>query len=106
MPGPATAPPANGMRHGPSNAVPCPHCGAPQDCRPLQEQRLLEAGHDMICDHCNRFMTILRVQPVVMVSVRQSKENRGVAPREGGAAGAAPARTISQAALARLTGRR
>lgn len=76
-----TAPQTTG---GPINRVPCPHCGHHNDCRLLNEQNLLEAGHKIDCDRCHRFILVLSVQPIVWVQVRQLP---GVAPGHNPPAG-------------------
>jgi hypothetical protein len=57
---------------GPASAVPCAHCGAPGDYRGLEEQHLLDTGHTVICDACNRTSEIVGVQQVTLVRLRQA----------------------------------
>jgi hypothetical protein len=67
---PMTAKPTKGPLH----AVPCPHCGATNDFRDLQETygATFEPGFKTDCDHCGRHMEVVAVQPVVFVGVRQT----------------------------------
>ncbi len=57
---------------GPIHAVPCPHCGKPNDFRDLQQQQLLDTGHTVGCDHCGRQMDVVRIAPVTVISVRKN----------------------------------
>lgn len=77
---PPNPPPAPQTTQGPVQAVPCPHCGHKNDCRLLQEQSLLESGHKIDCDRCHKLMLVMRVQPVVMVQVRQLAGGPAPAP--------------------------
>ena len=74
----APAPVARQSTHGPVNAVPCPHCGHKNDCRLLDEQSLLDMGHRLSCDKCNRMFVVVNIQSVKVISVKQIP---GVAPR-------------------------
>ena len=55
---------------GPINGVRCPHCGKNNDFRMLHDQQLLDTGHKFDCDHCKRLMEVVRIAPVLVVSVR------------------------------------
>lgn len=56
---------------GPANAVPCAHCGVPQDFRDLEGQSLLDTGHVVVCDDCGRRSEIVGVQQATIVRLRQ-----------------------------------
>lgn len=65
---------------GPSHAVPCPHCKAPNNflgMRPTGDNAGwgaygLEPGTVVECDHCNRRMVITNVQEITVITVRQA----------------------------------
>ena len=63
---------------GPVTAVPCPHCGKPNDMSPhSEEEQHLDTGNEFDCDHCHRLMQVVALKPVTMVSVRQSPRQAG-----------------------------
>lgn len=99
MPGTPIPPPANAHKTGPIHAVPCAHCGLPNDLRKIKDEGVLERGGNMECDHCHMFSEIVAIQPVTIIAVRQSKKMRG---RAQTAAAAPPARTVSPGALAQM----
>jgi hypothetical protein len=68
MPGPTAAK----TTQGPLHAVPCAHCGAPQDARVLDEQKLIEVGQGMICDNCNKTSVIAGVRQTKVIVLRQA----------------------------------
>jgi len=70
----ATKKAARGYIH----AVPCPHCGKPDDLRGLRPSGeagwgayALEEGTVLGCKHCNGKMVIKNVQDVTIVTVAQ-----------------------------------
>jgi len=63
--------PAAGTTNGPLHAVPCAHCGTPQDLRILSEQKLLDNGQGVVCDHCNRTSKIVALKEITVVVLRQ-----------------------------------
>lgn len=72
MSNPQAQPPiAKQTTAGPVGAVPCPHCGHKNDCRILDEQNLLDRGHRLSCDKCNRMFVVVNIQTVKVVTVRQ-----------------------------------
>lgn len=77
---------------GPMHGVVCPHCGKRNDFRPLNQQQLLDTGHQLECDHCHMLMEVVSIQPVTWISVRKSMKYTGRAPAQSRAA---QARTIS-----------
>ncbi len=79
--------------NGPIHAVRCPHCGKSNDLRLLQEQQLLDTGHEIECDYCQHLMEVMAVRPVTIITVRKSQRRAGPAPQ--GLAPAQPARTLS-----------
>lgn len=63
---------------GPLHAVPCPHCGRPNDFRGFAPSGGLgwgdyglEPGTVVDCDHCKRKSQIVHVDKVTLVSLRQ-----------------------------------
>jgi hypothetical protein len=63
---------------GPVNAVPCPHCGKPNDLSPhAEEEQHLDTGNEFDCDHCHRLMQVTAIKQVTVVSVRQSMRPGG-----------------------------
>lgn len=86
--------------HGPVNAVPCPHCGKPNDLRELDGQQLLDTGHGIECDVCHRLYDVVGIRTVKVVVLRASSR----APNAG-QPDAQPARTVSPGILRRLLGR-
>lgn len=60
------APQTQGVIH----AVPCPHCGKPNDFRELDSQQLLDTGHEVECDACHRTMQVAQINVVKVLSVR------------------------------------
>lgn len=65
--------PATRVLSGPVHAVPCPHCGKPNDFRPLRDQMLLVEESQFDCDHCGHVMEFLNLRKVELINVRQSK---------------------------------
>jgi len=57
--------------NGPLHAVPCAHCGAPQDLREADKDMLVEVGRGCVCDHCNRTSEIVGVREIKVVVMRQ-----------------------------------
>jgi hypothetical protein len=95
LPGQGLPPTTN----GPIEAVRCPHCGKPNDMRILQQQQLLDTGHDVECDHCNRIMEVVGMRQVTVIVVRKSGRRPGqAAPAQH----ARPATTLSPAQTRRL----
>jgi hypothetical protein len=92
--------------NGPINSVACPHCGKRNDFRTLQEEQLLDTGAVVNCDFCQRLQEVVRVQPIVLVTVRKAMANaqRTMLPGAGGR-GLPPARqatTLTPAQTRRL----
>ena len=59
---------------GPMSAVPCAHCGKPQDYTALEERLVVEEGASEIprgaqieCDECGKLSEIVDVRKVVLV---------------------------------------
>lgn len=92
-----TQPPPN--TNGPAHAVPCPHCGHPNDFRELESHQV-DVGDLAACDKCDGVMKVTAKQNVVVVHVARINQK---SPREKGPGGA---QTISQAQANRLLGRR
>ena len=90
---PAPIPP---QTSGPISAVPCPHCGRPNDYRDIHKDGLLDTGAETYCDHCDGAATVTAVRNVTLVGLR--RENKRVAAPQG----AAPARTMSAAQAQRM----
>lgn len=63
--------PAAGTTQGPLHAVPCAHCGKPNDMRVLDEQKLIDPGSGVECDHCGRISTIVGVRQTKVVVLKQ-----------------------------------
>jgi DNA-directed RNA polymerase subunit RPC12/RpoP len=63
--------PALGTTSGPLHAVPCAHCGTAQDMRILDEQKLIETGQGVVCDHCKRTSRIVGVRETKVIVLRQ-----------------------------------
>lgn len=85
------------MIHGVIERVPCPHCGAHNDFRQLESQTLLDTGSTMECDHCHLLMQVVAVRKVTLVAVRAMRGRPAARLPD-----AAPARTLSPAALSKL----
>lgn len=49
---------------GPVDAVPCSHCGRPQDLRELEA---IERGLGFECDHCRKVSEIVDLRKIVVV---------------------------------------
>lgn len=95
--------PGQGMppsTHGPVNEVPCPHCGKPQDLRELDSQQLLDTGHDIVCEFCQRVYIVCRIVMVKVVALKPS-----MTPARQSQQAAQPARTIGPRVLNKLLGR-
>lgn len=56
---------------GPVSAVPCPWCGKTNDCRAIEEARLLEKGNVIDCDHCHRKSEIVGVDTRPRIILKQ-----------------------------------
>lgn len=56
---------------GPHTAVPCPHCGKPNDFEPQKDLGTIERGQVFDCDHCGRKVEIHQVQTVTVVYLKQ-----------------------------------
>lgn len=63
--------PAAGTTNGPLHAVPCAHCGTPQDLRALDEQKLVENGAGISCDRCNRISEVVGIKNIKLIVMRQ-----------------------------------
>lgn len=63
--------PAEGTTSGPMHAVPCAHCGTAQDLRILDDQKLVENGQGVVCDHCNRTSRIVGIRETKVIVLRQ-----------------------------------
>lgn len=63
--------PAAGMVNGPLHAVPCAHCGRPNDLRDLDGQKILEVGSGLVCDHCGRTSKIAGIKELKIVVLKQ-----------------------------------
>lgn len=79
---------------GEIHAVPCPHCGAPNDFRDQSTDKMLETGSTFDCDHCHHYIVVTRVKPTTLVSVQQHPTLHGRAP-EARAPAAQQAYTIA-----------
>jgi hypothetical protein len=53
------------MVQGPVDAVPCAHCGNPQDLRELEAP--LAHGLGFECDNCRRISEIVDIRKVIVV---------------------------------------
>lgn len=75
-------PPGKAVR-GPIDRVPCPHCGKPNDFRVLQDQQLLDTGHQVFCDYCGYSCEVVQITRPTLVAVRKdpSGKRRPVAAR-------------------------
>lgn len=69
MPKPPPQPQLPPITTGPINAVPCPHCGKPNNFHGHYE--MLETGNTFACDHCRQPMQVAGVREVKVVSVRK-----------------------------------
>lgn len=69
------APKKKQWRVGKIYAVPCPwpDCAKPNDFRVVEDYGL-ENGAIFSCDHCNRNMQIVKVEPTTLISVRRTEE--------------------------------
>lgn len=65
MPKPPPPQPLPPTTQGPVHAVPCPHCGRPNNCKGLHE--MLTSGTTLTCDHCGQLMQIVGVKMVQVV---------------------------------------
>lgn len=76
------APPLAGQFvEGRAPAVPCPHCGKPNDFTEIAEEIVQvsglgalaqERGQIVVCDHCDREMEVVRIKCVTLIAVRQA----------------------------------
>lgn len=75
--------PAGKSVRGPIDRVPCPHCGKPNDFRVLQDQQLLDTGHQVFCDHCGYSCEVTQISHLTLVAVRKdpSGKRRAAGPR-------------------------
>ncbi len=82
----SNAPVAGKATKGPIHAVPCPHCGHPNNLTGLQQQigAAFEPGALLDCDKCGMVSVVVAVQPVVFVALKQDPKGRrrGVGPRQ------------------------
>lgn len=97
---------------GPINGVPCPHCGSSNDLRELDNQRLLDTSHMIVCSPsdgnpnsgCGRVFQVTRIQSVTMVQVRPVHGvDKALHPGTGRVM---PARTIGPRQVRKLLGGR
>lgn len=84
---------------GPVDRVPCPHCNKPLDFRELDGQQLLDTGHEVFCDHCNRSMEVAAIRVVKLIGVRPTTNQRS---NSRGRQAALPATTIGLGQLKKL----
>lgn len=80
---------------GPIHAVPCPHCGKPNDYRTLKSEQLLDTGHCNFCDYCGHSMEVVKLATIEIVVVRRDPSGK-VAPARSRAQAAARQRQIQQ----------
>lgn len=57
---------------GAIDGVPCPHCGKKNDLRNLESEQLLDTGHQMFCDYCQRSMEVVSMRVVKVITVRKT----------------------------------
>jgi hypothetical protein len=69
MPNP---PPSKKATSGVINRVPCPHCGKPNDFRPLKAQMLLIEEANFDCDYCHKVMQYMGTRKMEVITVIQS----------------------------------
>ncbi len=70
-------PPGTGKAvRGPIDRVPCPHCGKPNDFRVLQDQQLLDTGHQVFCDYCGYSCEVVQIQTMTFVAVRKDPSGK------------------------------
>jgi hypothetical protein len=58
------------MTRGTQKSVACPHCGRANDFRGLHDYGM-EVGASFKCDHCDRLMELVKVEPVTVLYLRQ-----------------------------------
>lgn len=63
--------PAAGTTNGPLHAVPCAHCGHPNDLRELDAQQLVDKGSGVVCDNCDKTSRIVGIRELKIVVLRQ-----------------------------------
>lgn len=73
---PQQRPKQTGVTKGPVSAVPCPWCGKMNDCREYYATNQLEPEATLECDHCQNMFDVVKVQPIVVVVVKQSPRNQ------------------------------
>lgn len=88
--------------NGPIHSVTCPHCGKGNDFRPLQEVQLLDTGSIADCDHCQRLMEVIRVQPITVITVRKAAPGAATTMVRQSQPAARQATTLSPAATRKL----
>lgn len=76
---------------GPEHAVPCPWCGAKNDCRALRKQldtgsgfgSGFEKGTTFECDGCGNLIEVVKVVQVPIVQVKQhGNQIRAIVPKK------------------------
>lgn len=105
MPRPPT-PPANltstRPTSGPVHAVPCPHCGKPNDFRPIRDQMLLVEEAQFDCDHCGRVMEFMQMKSIQVITLRQTQRR----DLQGTIKRATPVQEARTTSISQVTGRR
>lgn len=75
MPTPTQQQPTK-FTQGTMDRVPCPHCGKPNDFRPLADQQLIDTGHEFFCDHCDNSMIVTSTRDVKLIAVMKNPSGR------------------------------
>lgn len=88
--------PAHTVVQGMIEGVPCPHCGKKNDLRELEQQQLLDTGHQIACDFCQRSMEVTAIRKATIVAVRKTDPNA----MRGNAGRRPPPRPMQQPQLA------
>ena len=69
---------------GPVDNVKCPNCGRGNDFRDVDSQQLLDTGHTVACDHCQRLMQVKSIRMIKLVQVIQYFGPGQMTPRRRG----------------------
>lgn len=71
-----------GVTRGTVDKCPCPWCGKNNDLREVHNvMGMLEKDATLECDHCHNMWDIVGVQPITIVTVRQSPRNNELKAR-------------------------
>lgn len=66
----------DGLTIGDDYTAPCPHCGKTMNVGKITKAGLLNPGHVDMCNHCNLFFEIEKIDLIPVVYYRKKEYNK------------------------------